>query len=92
MIREIDELKAIQSEQLTRAAQTDQQAYCHSKLSDERFMQLDKAKFEYQRRTDQAMQLRKEITDRQKDLTCLQSERHERQMKLESERDRLANS
>ena len=71
MIREIDELKAIQSEQLTRAAQTDQQAYCHSKLSDERFMQLDKAKFEYQRRTDQAMQLRKEITDRQKDLTSL---------------------
>ena len=55
-------------------------------------MQLDKAKFEYQRRSDQAMQLRREITDRQKDLTSLQSERHERQMKLESERDRLANS
>ena len=72
MIREIDELKAIQCEQLTRAAQTEQQAYCHSKLSDERFVQLDKAKFEYQRRCDQAMQLRREITDRQKDLKSLQ--------------------
>ena len=55
MVREIDELKAIQCEQLTRAATTEQQAYCHSKVSDEKFMQLDKAKFEYQRRSDQAM-------------------------------------
>ena len=38
------------------------------------------------------MQLRKEIADRQSDLTKLQSERHERQVNLEHERDRLATS
>ena len=55
-------------------------------------MLLDKAKFEFQRRNNQSMQLRKEIADRQSDLTKLQSERHERQVNLEHERDRLATS
>ena len=72
MIREIDELKAIQSEQLQRKNMTEQDAYCQQQLSDERFMQLDKAKFEYQRRCDQQLQLRREITDRNQDLRQLQ--------------------
>ena len=38
------------------------------------------------------MQLRKEIQDRQKDLEQLQNERHQRQVQLETEKDRLAGS
>ena len=71
MIREIDELRAIQCEQLQRVTQTEQQVHSQSAVSEERFVQLDKAKFEFQRRSNQAMQTRREIKERQDELTKL---------------------
>ena len=52
MIREIDELRAIHCEQLQRNTETEENAYSNSKVAEERFVQLDKAKFEFQRRSD----------------------------------------
>merc|ERR1719253_226212 len=74
MIREIEDLKAIHFEQLQRQCQTISHTDGISIVSEDRYMELETLKADYQKRSDQVLAIKREIAQRTRDFGQLREE------------------
>ena len=92
MIREIDELKAVSYEQLHRNRQTFEQTQSHQSTSTDLQSQIYEQKRQLETKSNRALQLGVEISERKKELALLKSQREEEQSIVDEQKQVLETS
>lgn len=92
LFREIDELKAVHREQLQRLQTTDHSLEQVTQEAEQLYLLVEKDRVGYQRRLDQCVMAKREITQRNKDKSELELEVARRERDLVAEEHRMHQS